>query len=186
MRTPMQLPPVAQTNSGRMNRHLNKIRDCLRTLHSYEPPPAKRSRGGSPPPLRLVVIAGATEKRVSVTEGLVNDVTPTLGGVDLIDNPTPPATAPETGDLTVGANYIWVKTVGTFADPDTYVVTIEKTTTTTPPTPPAITASGFTSCRILARVDMAAVTFARTITLHHAGGDLFVESFGSINYWWKV
>ena len=182
----MQLPPVAQTNSGRMNRHLNKIRDCLRTLHSYEPPPAKRSRGGSPPPLRLVVIAGATEKRVSVTEGLVNDVTPTLGGDELTDNPTSPATVPETGDLTVGANYIWVKTVGTFADPDTYVVTIEKTTTTTPPTPPAITASGFTSCRILARVDMAAVTFARTITLHHAGGDLFVESFGSINYWWKV
>ena len=53
MRTPMQLPPVAQTNSGRMNRHLNKIRDCLRTLHSYEPPPVKRSRAGSPQLHRL-------------------------------------------------------------------------------------------------------------------------------------
>ena len=49
MKTPMELPPVAQTNSGRMNRHLNKIRDCLRTIHSYEPPPVKRSRGGSAP-----------------------------------------------------------------------------------------------------------------------------------------
>ena len=186
MRMTIKLPPPARSRDEGLNSYLNKIRDCLRTLHSYEPPPAKRSRGGSPPPLRLVGIAGATEKRVSVTEGLVNDVTPTLGGDELTDNPTSPATVPETGDLTVGANYIWAKTVGTFADPDTYVVTIEKTTTTTPPTPPAVTASGFTSCRILARVDMAAVTFARTITLHHAGGDLFVESFGSINYWWKV
>ena len=185
MRMTIKLPPPARSRDEGLNSYLNKIRDCLRTLHSYEPPPAKRSRGGSAR-LRLVVIAGATEKRVSVTEGLVNDVTPTLGGDELTDNPTSPATVPETGDLTVGANYIWAKTVGTFADPDTYVVTIEKTTTTTPPTPPAVTASGFTSCRILARVDMAAVTFARTITLHHAGGDLFVESFGSINYWWKV
>ena len=53
MRTPMELPPVAQTNSGRMNRHLNKIRDCLRILHSYEPPPVKRSRSGSTHPWKV-------------------------------------------------------------------------------------------------------------------------------------
>ena len=62
MSTPMELPPVAQTNSGRMNRHLNKIRDCLRTLHSYEPPPVKRSRGGSTHPWKVTADGSGTVK----------------------------------------------------------------------------------------------------------------------------
>jgi hypothetical protein len=37
MDTPMRLPEPARTRDEGLNRYLNQIRDCLRTLHSYEP-----------------------------------------------------------------------------------------------------------------------------------------------------
>ena len=53
MRMTIKLPPPARSRDEGLNSYLNKIRDCLRTLHSYEPPPVKRSRGGSATPCAL-------------------------------------------------------------------------------------------------------------------------------------
>lgn len=129
---------------------------------------------------RLEVVLSAHEKAVNVMYGLINDETPTIGGSDL-DHEAPPDI-----DLNNGWNYIWAKVVGTWGSTDSYTVTIENTASTDPPTPSDINATGFTSCKRLASVEMEAEGehFLRTINLHHYGGDFRVESFGSIIYWW--
>jgi len=88
----MELPPVAQTNSGRMNRHLNKIRDCLRTLHSYEPPLVKRSRGGpATPPCTLAVMTTdpdeADDVYLNAGQVLAGGVSADVGGEDTTFTP---------------------------------------------------------------------------------------------------
>ena len=62
MRMPIKLPPPARSRDEGLNSYLNKIRDCLRTLHSYEPPPVKRSRSGSTHPWKVTPDGSGTVK----------------------------------------------------------------------------------------------------------------------------
>lgn len=115
--------------------------------------------------------------KVGVSSGTVNLVVPTLGGTAL-DNSTPPT-------LTIAATtYLWLKCVGTFGSPDSYVVTVESNTTGTLPSGTAITATGFTSYLYLgfATVASSAIT---SVTPYNYGNNWNVESLGSANIWFK-
>lgn len=125
----------------------------------------------------LIIIQGTAANKFKITPGTVNSEMPTLATVAL-DN----ATAPE---ATIAVTtYFWLKCVGTFGSPDTYVVTVEtETVAATPPAADAISGTGFTSCFYIGGVVWAAG--AGAITNDHGGGNLGVESFGAINLWWK-
>lgn len=125
-------------------------------------------------PFKLYI---ADTLKVGVTSGTVNLVVPTLGGTAL-DNSTPPT-------LTIAATtYLWLKCVGTFGSPDSYVVTVESNTTGTLPSGTAITATGFTSFLYLglATVASSAIT---SVTPYNYGNNWNVESLGSVNVWFK-
>lgn len=131
------------------------------------------------PPFKAIQlqIAKATDTEIFITPGLVNyTYYPTISGTSINNDPRP--------TLAISADsWIWIKCVGTFGSPDTYVVTIEKTTSSPPPSGSAITATGFTSCFLLGTVDFAGGAIAG-ITNIYSGGNLGVESFGSTNMWW--
>lgn len=95
---------------------------------------------------------GATLK-VGITPGLVNGISPTTGGGLLSDIPPPLATITAT-------THFWVKVVGTFGTPDTYVVTIETAATVTPPAADTLSGTGFTYFRYIgyATVSGGAIT----------------------------
>lgn len=134
------------------------------------------SKGG------LILLAagvdGSGNALVRVKPGYVNSLMPTLGGI-AINAATPPT-------ITVLADvWVWIKTVGTFAAPDSYVVTIETSSTSAVPAGTEITATGFTSFRGIGRVDFTAGTPPTTQIINsHSGGDLGVDSFGSVIHWW--
>ena len=142
-------------------------------------PKKRRGRGQGVIIGKLLIANGSETGKYKITDGKVNFVTPTLGGT-LIDNDPPP-------EITVTADtWVYIKVVGTFADPDTYVVTIETEAAATPPTGTDITASGFTSFFYIGRVDFTSGTpDTFTIINSHSGGNLGVESFGNVNLWWK-
>ena len=135
-------------------------------------------RAGATKPLTLK--RGTDVDKIQIIPGFINLEMPTLGGTDL-DDATPP-------EITVTADvWVWLKCVGTFGSPDTYVGTIETTTTATAPSGTTITATGFVSFRPLGRVDFTAGSPATyEITNVHSGGNLEVDSFGNINLWWKA
>ena len=139
-----------------------------------------RDDGGGTTILGLLIVSAATVGDYSVTTGTVNSVVPTLGGTALNA-----ATAPT---FTVTAdNYIWLKCVGTFGSPDTYVVTVVQSSTDATPAGTAITATTFTSFYYIGWVDFTAgspATYA--ITNEHGGGILGVDSWGLYNVWWRA
>lgn len=124
-------------------------------------------------------IQNAGESKIYITPGLVNYTNyPTISGTSINDNPKP--------TLTISANsWIWIKCVGTFGTTDTYVVTIEKTTSSTQPSPSSITATGFTSCLMIGTVGFSSGSIT-AITNIFSGGNLGVESFASTNMWWAT
>lgn len=137
--------------------------------------------GESTPPEPLTIIQGSAANKFQIVPGYVNTLMPTLSGTALNAG-----TAPE---ITVSANkWVWVKCVGTFGDPDSYVVTIETSTSGSVPAGTEITAYGFVSFRLIGSVGFAAGTppdpDTFEITNMHSGGNLGVESFGNINLWW--
>lgn len=141
----------------------------------------------NPPILNLQIVGGTIAGNYQVSPGLVNSEVPTLGGVD-IDSPVAPATTPATPEFTVTAdNYIWLKCVGTFGSPDTYVVTVVQAATDATPAGTAITSTTFTSFFYVGWVDFTAgspATYA--ITNEHGGGNLGVDSWGLYNLWWRA
>ena len=136
--------------------------------------------GGSSSPLPLTLKKGTDVDDIQIIPGYVNLEMPTLGGTAL-NHATPP-------EITVTADvWVWLKCVGTFGSPDSYVVTVETTTTATAPTGTTITATGFISFRPLGSVDFTAGSPATyDITNVHSGGNFGVDSFGNINLWWKA
>ena len=114
-----------------------------------------------------------------VTAGYVNGEMPTLGGTAL-DNSPPPT-------ITIDADkYVWLKCVGTFGTPDTYVVTVVTETTDVIPTGTAITSTGFTSFFKVGFADFTAGDpDTLEITNNHSGGNLGVDSWGLYNLWWR-
>jgi hypothetical protein len=121
--------------------------------------------GGEAPPAPLTLKGGTAVNKVALVPGFIN-------GVEL-------APAEHTATAT---HYYWLKIVATYGTPDSYVVTREITTTIDPPSGATITGSGFTSYRLIGR---AVVTGgAAAITNYSNGGNLGVDSFGSIVFWW--
>ena len=132
------------------------------------------------PPFKSIPlqIIKASEDEIQIIPGLVNNEYPTLDSTPINDDPRPV--------LAISVqSWIWIKCVGTFGTPDTYVVTIEDTADSTPPAASAITATGFTSCFLLGIVDVSGGNIS-TITNVFSGGNLGVESFGSTNMWWAT
>jgi hypothetical protein len=141
--------------------------------------PAQRARPATRRAIPFQVYSasdGATLK-FGVSVGRVNLQIPTLGGVAL-DDPTPPT------ETITATTYVWLKCVGTFGSPDTYVVTVEATTSTTAPDPDSISGTGFVSCLPIAEITVAsgAITDIRQLVFANLG----VDSYGNINNWWAL
>lgn len=129
----------------------------------------------------LTLKNGTAADKFQVIPGYVNTQMPTLSSTAL-DAATPP-------EITVTADvWVWIKCVGTFGTPDSYVVTIETSSTSTVPAGTAISATSFTSFRCIGKVDYTAAAGSDpatyVITNFHTGGNLGVESFGNVNLWW--
>lgn len=124
-------------------------------------------------------IAKATNTEIYITVGFVNYYNyPTISEVPINSDQKPL--------LAISAeSYIWIKCVGTFGSPDTYVVTIEKTGSSTPPAGSSITATGFTSCFLIGEVHFAGGVITGFTNIF-SGGNLGVESFGASNIWWAA
>ena len=121
---------------------------------------------------------GATLK-IAISNGTVNGISPTFTGAspsgELEDDPPPLLTITAT-------TYFWLKVVATFGSPDTYVVTVENTSTFSPPDPEAITGTDFTSCLFIGYVTVT--SGAITAISQSIFSSLGVESYGNINNWW--
>lgn len=137
----------------------------------------KRRKGTQPP--NLTLIYGSEATKFQVTPGYVNGLMPTLGGVALDLLP----------EITVTADtWAWIKVVGTFGSPDTYVVTIVTESTDAIPTGTDISATGFVSFYYIGNIilDTAPDPDTYTITNQHGGGNLGVDSWGLYNLWWSA
>jgi hypothetical protein len=151
-----------------VNRALTELRD-----RKIEGNVARRSRTINP----LTIKQGSEANKFQIVPGYVNSEVPTLSGTAL-DNPTPP-------EFTVTATVsVYAKVVGTFGSPDTYVRTIHVSATV--PTD-NVTATDFTSYYLIGDVAFTAGSPATyEISNFHSGGHLGVESFGSVNLWWRL
>jgi len=134
---------------------------------------------------KLLIAPGSEAGKYRITDGVVNSETPTLGGVDIGGDPAADPVVPAPEFTVTATTYAWIKCVGTFGSPDTFVVNIETTTDAGVPTGEEITATTFTSFRPIGRVAFVAGSPA-TYTIHntHGGGNFGVDSFGNVNLWW--
>jgi len=180
------IPPKPRTVGGLVvwargvNRALAELRD-RKIVGGVAP-----GRGGGASPLKLTLKQGTEADKLQVIPGTVNGEMPTLAGTALDATVGDPALPPE---ITVAVDtWVWIKCVGTFGDPDTYVVTIVTETTDAPPAGTAISATGFTSFENIGyiTVDTAPDPDAYEITNVHGGGNLGVDSWGLYNHWWRA
>lgn len=175
IRSPKSGEPIPAKWGQDVARAIKSLSDQL-----LQYPMSRDDDSGTAAVLNLQIVSDSTVGDYQVTSGTVNSVVPTLGGT-LLSAATPPT-------FTVTAdNYIWLKCVGTFGSPDTYVVTVVQETTDATPTGTAITATTFTSFYYIGWVDFTAgspATYA--ITNEHGGGNLGVDSWGLYNVWWRA
>ena len=155
-----------------VNRALTELRD--RKIEGT----ASKTKTSGTPALNLTIVQGTAADKFQIVSGFVNTQIPTLSATAL-DNDPPP-------EITVSADvWVYVKVVGTFGSPDTYVVTIDTASTSTPPAE-AVSATAFTSYYPIGDVDFTSGSPATyEISNYHTGGNLGVESFGAVNLWWK-
>ena len=125
----------------------------------------------------LTIVSGSEEGLYKITPGYVNQEMPTLGAAALDAE-----TAPE--HAVSADTWFWIKVVATYDSTDTYVVTIQTTTTSDAPTGAEITGTGFTSYRLIGKVDYTASPEGWAIKNYTNGGNVGVDSFGSIVFWW--
>ena len=123
---------------------------------------------------KLVLIPGSEPDKFGVSPGLVNSIMPTLGGIPLDDDETTPE------EEVSAATWFWIKAEGVFSTGDT-TVTIVTSSSESAPSGTEITATGFTSYRLIGSVE--SVEGEWQITLNRSGGDLEVTSFGNLNLW---
>jgi hypothetical protein len=132
------------------------------------------------PTLKLTIKQGTPSDKFQIVPGTVNSVMPTLDAVALDAETKPEITV--TDDT-----WVWVKVIGTFAAPDTYVVTIVTESTDAVPTGTAITATGFTSFYYIGKILFTSGTpDTFEIVNQHSGGNLGVDSWGLYNLWWRA
>lgn len=124
---------------------------------------------------------GTTTLKIGITPGLVNLISPTFTSASpsgtLADSPPPLLTITAT-------TYFWLKCVGTFGSPDTYVVTVETSSTSAVPSGTAISGTGFTSYWSIGFVTVSGGGIT-DVTPQHNGTDWQVESYGSVNEWFR-
>ena len=124
---------------------------------------------------------GTVTLKIGIVAGTVNGISPTFTGASpsgvLSDSPPPVLTITAT-------TYFWLKCVGTFGSPDSYVVTVETSSTSTVPSGTTITGTGFTSFLSIGSVIVSggAITSVNPV---NNGASWNAESYGSTNLWWK-
>jgi hypothetical protein len=134
---------------------------------------AKGNAGGSPP-LKLTIARSRDTEIFKIIPGTVNTLTPTLDGDPITDDPPPEF-------LVTSDAKAYVKVEGTFGTPDSYVVTIYIQEPAGSNPAEVISGTGFTSYYLIGQ---ASPDFGPQNV--HSGGNLGVESFGAVNFWWKV
>lgn len=135
--------------------------------------------GTAADPEPLTIRSGSDVDLIQIVPGTINTQYPTIGGTSINAGLPPEIT------ISAATTYVWIKCVATFGSPDSYTLTIETTTTTTPPASPAISATGFTTCFLIGHVTFASGAITG-INNTSSGGNMGVESFGSVNLWWKT
>lgn len=159
-------------------REYNRMRDTLDRIIRTMGGDKNFVPFGTPDP-SLIIIPGSTNEKWRIEPGTVNGVTPTIGGT-AIDAATPP-------EITIAADtWVWLKCVGTFGSPDSYVVTVETSTTADTPAGTDISATGFVSFFLVGTIAIPAGGSAYQEENTHTGGDLGVDSWGLYNLWFKV
>lgn len=121
---------------------------------------------------------GTTTLKLGVVSGTVNGVVPTLGGTALDATPAPTLTITAT-------RYLWLKCVGTFGSPDTYAVTVEDSATSATPAGTAISGTAFTSFLLIGYATVASGAITSITQSTASGYNWNVESYGSVNEWWR-
>ena len=142
--------------------------------------------GGGLAQLPLLIKLGSEAGKFQISDGRVNTQSPTLGGVVIGGDPDADPVVPPP-EFTVTADvWVYVKVVGTFSAPDTYVVTIDQQASDEPPAE-VVSASGFTSYNIIGKVVFTSgAPDSYSIENYHGGGNMGIESFGSVNLWWVI
>jgi hypothetical protein len=142
----------------------------------------RRARAATSDPLKLTIKQGTAADKFQIIPGTVNGLMPTLSATAL-DATTPP-------EITVTADtWAWIKVVGTFGDPDTYVVTIVTESTDSVPTGTDISATGFVAYYYIGKItdtDNTPDPNTYEIENRHGGGNLGVDSWGLYNLWWRA
>lgn len=161
----------------RANRTMEELRDRKVGFTNAKKP-------GSSASLPITLKAGTAANKFQVIPGYVNSVMPTLGGTALNATVGDPPLPPE---ITVTVDvWVWVKCVGTFGSPDTYVITIVTSASSTEPAGTEITTTGFTSYFYIGNVDFTSGSPDNfVINNTHGGGNVGVRSFGNINDWFR-
>lgn len=128
----------------------------------------------------LTIIQGTAANKFQIAAGFVNGEMPTFGGTALND-PTPPEST------ITDTTYYWIKCVGTFGTPDTYVITIQAETTVGTPAGTDISGTGFVAFFYIGKVEVDTAPDPDTYTIdnQHSGGNLGVDSWGLYNLWWR-
>jgi hypothetical protein len=175
------IPPKPRTVGGLIgwargvNRALTELRD-RKIVGTVAP-----GRGGGGAIKPLTIKQGTAADKFQIIPGYVNGDMPTLDSTEL-DAATPPeSTVTET-------TYFWIKCVGTFDTPDTYVVTIETQTAVGVPSGTEISATGFVSFYYIGAVEVTdndPDPDTYFINNRHGGGNLGVDSWGLYNLWWR-
>jgi len=175
---PINLPQRVTSGQPVSAAWANSIREAIYRLASRKYISRKGGAGGggaAPPP--LIIVGGSDVGLYKITPGYVNQEMPTLATVALDAEIAP--------EYEVTADtWFWIKVVATYATPDTYSVTIQTTTTSDPPTGAEITGTGFTSYRLIGMVDYTPSPEGWAIKNHTNGGNVGVEGFGSVIFWW--
>ncbi len=158
-------------------RTIDKMRESLEILaRSREKESYSVAVGVADPP--FTIVPGSSNSNYRITPGTVNTVYPTIDGVSIDD-----AAVPEIE--VIDTTYVWIKCVGLFSDdPTVYTFTIETSSDPATPAGTEITDTGFTSYLYLGVINYVDSYFSELND--YSGGNLWVESFGSVNFWWKV
>jgi len=177
--TPIPLPGIVDDPKwiGRLSRDIRKSIAALRDRKVIVHGNSARLGGGGAAPPPLIIVGGSDVGFYKITPGYVNQEMPTLATVALDAEIAP--------EHEVAADtWFWIKVVATYGSTDTYAVTIQTTTTSDPPTGAEITETGFTSYRLIGMVDYTASPEGWAIKNHTNGGNVGVEGFGSVIFWW--
>lgn len=158
-------------------RTIDKMRESIEILATARDRDDYKVAVGEPDP-PFTIVPGSTGDKFQIVSGTVNTVYPTIGGVPIDDENVPELQPEDTA-------YVWIKCVGTFdVDPTAYTFTIETSDDPATPAGTEITDTGFTSYLHLGVINYTDGAFSEINS--YSGGNLWVESFGSVNFWWKV